>query len=516
MTTNNYGRRTALKGAALVAAATLALAGCGTGGGSAGGTDAGTTNLGTAENPITWMAMLHTPVTPDANGPVHSALEELTGTSFQFQWVPDASKEEKINAALASGALADVVSLTLINSTSVRTALASGAFWDVEEYLADYPNLSNIPEATIESARIDGELWGVPFVKPAARYGVVVRQDWLDNLGLEVPHTVEELGEVARAFTTDDPDGNGQNDTVGFYDRAESFLVGFRSLAGYFGAGQKFQLMDDGQIVPAFMTDEFKEAMEWYKGVYDDKAVNQEFITVQKSAQQDGIARGRGGIAVTGLFEARNYQNQAIAADPNTPMEWALINDITYDGVPRRILSDTNGGMGGWMAIPKSQVKTEAELRAVLNLLDKLSTEDAFKLMTNGIEGTHWEQDADGVVTIIDEPTWQQQVQPYSSSRPTETVLTFKSTAPYMDEANEKMAENEEFVVTDPSQSLTSPTKDAQWSMLEQRANDAFNRYMNGQIDMGGYEQEMQSLRGQGLDQIIQELTDAHAQAKTG
>ena len=66
------------------------------------------------------------------------------------------------------------------------------------------------------------------------------------------------------------------------------------------------------------------------------------------------------------------------------------------------------------------------------------------------------------------------------------------------------------------TRSLTSPTKDAQWSMLEQRANDAFNRYMNGQIDMGGYEQEMQSLRGQGLDQIIQELTDAHAQAKTG
>lgn len=517
MTAHNYGRRKALKGVALAAAAALALTACSSGGaGGTGSTPGAPTDLGTEANPITWMSALHTPTTPDANGPIHAGIEELTGTQVEFQWYPDASKEEKINAALASGTLADIVTLTLINSTSVRTALTSGVFWELEDHLADYPNLAKIPEATIESAKIDGELYGVPFVKPAARYGVVVRKDWLDNLGLEVPKTMDDLAKVAVAFTNDDPDGNGQQDTVGFYDRSESFLVGFRSLAGYFGAGQKFQVTDDDKIVPAFMTDEFKEAMEWYKGLYDQGAVNQEFITVQKSAQQDGLARGRGGIAVTGLFEARNYQNLAEGADPNTPMEWALINDLTYGDVPRRILSDTNGGMGGWMAIPKSEVETEEELKVVLGFLDKLSSEEAFMLMTNGIEGTHYEQDADGVVQILDESVWQQQVQPYSSSRPNETVMTFKSKSPYMDEANAKMAENADFVVTDPSQSLTSATKDAQWSMIEQRANDAYNRYMNGQIDMAGYEAAIADLSGQGLDQIIEELSEAYANAQNG
>lgn len=519
MTAHKYGRRRALRGAALAAAAALALSACGSGGGAGGSTSgnggAAGTDLGTAENPITWMAALHTPTTPDSSGPIEGALEELTGASVEFQWYPDASKEEKINAALASNSLADIVTLTMINSTSVRTALTSGVFWDVEDYLSEYPNLSKIPEATLDSAKIDGELYGVPFVKPAARYGVVVRQDWLDNLGLEVPHTTAELAEVARAFTEDDPDGNGQDDTVGFYDRSESFLVGFRSLAGYFGAGQKFQVTDDDRIVPAFSTDEFKEAMEWYKGLYDQGAVNQEFITVQKSAQQDGLARGKGGIAVTGLFEARNYHNLAMSADPNTPMKWALINDVTHEDVPRRILSDTNGGMGGWMAIPKSEVETEEELRVVLDFLDKLSTPEGFELMTNGIEGTHFEKDGEGVVTMLDEQLWQQQVQPYSSSRPNETVVTVKSTAPYMNEANEKMKENEEFVVTDPSQSLTSATKDAQWSMIEQRANDAYNRYMNGQIDMAGYEAAIDDLGGQGLDQIVEELTAAYAKAQS-
>lgn len=502
------GRR-GIKAAALAVAAALALSACGTGGGEG---DAAT--LGTAENPITWMAGLHTANTPDPNGPIQGKLEEVTGSQFDMQWYPDASKEEKINAALASNSLADIVSLSMIQSTSVRTALTSGMFWEVEEYLKDYPNLAKIPAATIESAKIDGKLYGVPFVKPAARYGILVRQDWLDKLGLPVPHTIEELSEVARAFTTQDPDGNGKNDTVGFYDRQESFLVGFRSLAGYFGAGQTFQVTADDKVVPAFTTDEYKKAMEWYRGLYADGAVNQEFITVQKKNQQDGLARGKGGIAVTGLFEAKNYLALAQSADPNTPMKWALINDITYGDVPRRILTDTNGGMGGWAAIPKSEVKTEAELKVVLNFLDKLSGEEAFKLMTNGIEGQHYSVDGDGYVKITDQALWEQQVQPYSSSRPNETVMTFKNAAPYVDEANKLMKENEEFVVTDPSQSLTSATFDAQWSMINQKANDAYNRYMSGQLDMAGFEAAIKALEGEGLSQIVSEFSESYAKAK--
>lgn len=508
MNTKKNGRR-AIKVAAVAAAAALTLTACGS-----GGNEAATSDLGTANNPITWMAALHTPTTPDPDGPIGKALEQVTGATFEMQWFPDASKEEKINASLASGALADIVTLSTISSTSVRTALTSGMFWEVEEYLKDYPNLAKIPEKTIEAARINGKLYGVPIVKPGARYGVLVRQDWLDNLGLQVPHTLDELANVARAFATQDPDGNGKDDTVGFYDREESFLVGFRSLAGYFGAGNTFQVTPDEQIVPAFGSDEFKKAMEWYRGLYEDGAINQEFITVQKSNQQDGLARGKGGIAVTGLFEARNYLALAQNADPNTPMRWALINDLTWGDVPRRIISDTNGGMGGWLAIPTSEVKTEAELKTVLGFLDKLSGEEAFHLMTNGIEGTHFSVDADGVVTITDKTLWEQQVQPYGSSRPNETVVTFKSNVPYVNESNELMSENEEFMVINPAQSLTSATFDMQWSTIQRDANDAYNRYMSGQLDMAGYEASIEKLGGQGLDKIVEEFSAAYAQAK--
>ncbi|WP_156762159.1 extracellular solute-binding protein [Microbacterium karelineae] len=488
---------------ASAAVAAVALTGCGAGGGSDDG----------PKTDISWMAILHTPTTPEPDGVIESALQEHAGVDVEFQWVPAASQDEKLNSAIASDSLADIVSLPKADNSTVRRALTSGQFWDVEEYLDEFDNLSQIDPQTLEAAKIDGHLYGVPAQKVKARYGVLIRQDWLDNLGLEAPQTTEELAEVARAFADDDPDGNGEDDTTGFYDRLESFDLGFRSLAGYFGAGSKFELNDAGEVVPSFTTDAFMEAMEWYRGLYEDGAVNNEFVTVQKSNQQDGIAQGKGGIVVSGLFEAKNFLALSQSANPETPMEWALVNDITHEDVPRRILSDTNGGMGGWYAIPKSQVETEEDLRVVLGFLDSLLDEEAYALMTNGIEGTHYELDADGVVTILDQPAWEQEVQPFSSSRMSEKTITYSSTSPYVDEANEKMEENEEFAVINIAQSLTSDTYDSRWTELEQKARDAYNKYVVGQIEMEDYEAVIDQLAGEGLDKITEEFTASYAEA---
>jgi putative aldouronate transport system substrate-binding protein len=47
------------------------------------------------------------------------------------------------------------------------------------------------------------------------RAAVMFRQDWLDKLGLKAPGNYRGFVQVAKAFTEQDPDGNGQNDTYG-------------------------------------------------------------------------------------------------------------------------------------------------------------------------------------------------------------------------------------------------------------------------------------------------------------
>ena len=42
-----------------------------------------------------------------------------------------------------------------------------------------------------------------------------MRIDWLENLGMDVPTNWDEFVAVLEAFTFGDPDGNGENDTIG-------------------------------------------------------------------------------------------------------------------------------------------------------------------------------------------------------------------------------------------------------------------------------------------------------------
>lgn len=466
--------------------------------------DADTDN-GDKKSSITWMAMLHTPAPP--SGDITEKLEEYTGVDIEFNWIPDASKDERINAALASKSLADIVSLTQIDNTTIRTALASGMFWDVEPYLKDYPNLANISKERLDSARISGHIYGVPIQNAIARYGVLVRKDWLDNLGLEVPHTYAELKKVAQAFTENDPDGNGQKDTVGFVDRKESFKVGFRAMAINFGAGNNFAVVDD-EIIPSFMQPEFKEAMKWYKEIYENGWMNSDFTVMAKEDQKDYIAQGKGGIVISGLYDARNYKLASEGTEEEN-QEWALINDITYENVERRTVSDTNGGMGGWLAIPKSNVKTEDDLKIVLKFINDMCDETPYTLMTQGEKDIHYTVTEDGAYKRLDDTKWQQEVQPFSSSRPS-SLEVFKSTDEMTNESNKLISENEDYAVINPAQSLDSETYTTQWSALSESVEDAYYKYMMGEIDMQGFDDAVSTFLKSGGQDIINEFTASY------
>src|SRR5699024_878366 len=72
-------RRTLLKSLPLAAAGMAgagALASCGSSGGGGGSAGEGGT--------LNWMSMLHTPTTPEASGPIMTALKEHSGVDFEF------------------------------------------------------------------------------------------------------------------------------------------------------------------------------------------------------------------------------------------------------------------------------------------------------------------------------------------------------------------------------------------------------------------------------------------------
>lgn len=86
-----------------------------------------------------------------------------------------------------------------------------------------YPGMKNaIPAEGYNYLKRDDQIWGIAPPGDPNHYTLWVRQDWLDKLGLEIPTTPDEVLEVAKAFTTQDPDGNGKADTYGLTSFADS------------------------------------------------------------------------------------------------------------------------------------------------------------------------------------------------------------------------------------------------------------------------------------------------------
>jgi len=86
--------------------------------------------------------------------------------------------------------------------------------------LYDLMPIRSAQRYTEESRRfttVNGRSFGLASPGAAPRNeGLLIRADWLENLGLDVPVTIDDFMNVMRAFTFDDPDGNGANDTWGF------------------------------------------------------------------------------------------------------------------------------------------------------------------------------------------------------------------------------------------------------------------------------------------------------------
>lgn len=73
----------------------------------------------------------------------------------------------------------------------------------------------DIYEAAWKSTQLPGgKYYGVP--TSGHTYALFIRKDWLSTLGIQPPKTGNDIKKVAHAFTFDDPDGNGKNDTYSF------------------------------------------------------------------------------------------------------------------------------------------------------------------------------------------------------------------------------------------------------------------------------------------------------------
>jgi putative aldouronate transport system substrate-binding protein len=148
------------------------------------------------------------------NNVILRAIEEKYNVIFEYEAPPDSSYMERVNVIMASGELPDIVQ---IPDASLMKYAEDGLLLELNGYIENSPNIKEkVPAESFKMASSqDGKIYALPRCNRVAAMGALIRTDWLDNVGLKVPETVDEFMEVMRAFTQDDPDKDGEDDTYG-------------------------------------------------------------------------------------------------------------------------------------------------------------------------------------------------------------------------------------------------------------------------------------------------------------
>lgn len=156
---------------------------------------------------------------------VQQEIEKRTGVHIEWDTY-SSDVETVLQTRLASmEGLPDMVELPPFDSNvGVDTYSANGVLVPLNDLIDQYaPNIRQLfekyPALKAMCTSADGNIyalagwWGdINDYVPDYLY---IRQDWLDNLGLEMPETVDELYEVLKAFKEQDANGNGDpNDEI--------------------------------------------------------------------------------------------------------------------------------------------------------------------------------------------------------------------------------------------------------------------------------------------------------------
>lgn len=231
------------------------------------------------------------------------------GINIKYAWTVKGNETsdaftQKINVTLASGDLPDVV---LVNPSQLKQLVDSDMVEDMTQYYNDYASdllkkyMNEEGSGNIDSVTFDGKMMAIPEIvafNEGAQY-LWIRNDWLKKLNLQPPKTMDDVQKIAEAFTTQDPDGNGKNDTYGL-PVTKDLYSGCMGTEGFFAGYHAYPNLwvedSSGKLVWGSTLPETKVALQKLADMYKAGQLDKEFGVKDGGKVAETIAAGKVGL----------------------------------------------------------------------------------------------------------------------------------------------------------------------------------------------------------------------------
>jgi len=302
---------------------------------------------------LVWFTSVQGGREPSENPLFEKEVERLTGIKVKLVKTTE-NYNTKLEAMLASGESLDIVYL---NAGEFEKLWPQHLFEPLTDKIMKSPVLSNpkiIPMSEWNRIRRDdGQIYGV-FNKFEQGTLPIVRKDWMEKLGFADPQNLDEYYQMLKAFKTQDPDGNGINDTYGL-------AIGYTTyddtpLFGAYGLMRGFAKDSQGKLYAPWATKTAIPVYEWFRKLYKEGILEPNFITNHSSNFRNLFMTDKAGMTLYWAAWVGLFNQQVKAKNPNSPFKARGL--VPPKGPGGRLL---RAGDDGLMVIPNtSKHKDEA------------------------------------------------------------------------------------------------------------------------------------------------------------
>ncbi|WP_176086520.1 sugar ABC transporter substrate-binding protein [Martelella sp. HB161492] len=229
--------------------------------------------------------------------------------------------ETRLARAAAGGDLPDMI---INDATSMGQLQDMGIVKQIDRAsVKGGDQLHDIAWQSVEAP--DGNYYGVP--TSAQAFAVFIRKDWREKLGYDVPKTWDDLYNLAKAFTEDDPDGDGKADTYGYVmplSSTRGYTAWFMSDLIWQAGGSFLEKQGDGYKA-SLATPETAKAIDFARKMICDGYAQPAAITSTTGDATPVFSSGQAGIYRSGPYHIAAFVREPgrdkfeVVAPPSGP-----------------------------------------------------------------------------------------------------------------------------------------------------------------------------------------------------
>ncbi|WP_026297154.1 extracellular solute-binding protein [Paenibacillus daejeonensis] len=331
-------------------------------------------------------------------------INENGPSNVKFVAIPRTNSSEKINVLFASGSAPDL--LFEYAPTNRNPLYDQKQLMPIDELIEEHSVgykklLEENPLLRKAGTKSDGKLYEfgrINWVEP--QRGILIRVDWLEKLGLEIPKTTDDLYTVAKAFAEQDPDGNGQKDTYGVSISGRGEIT----MKQIFGASTKWVVQDDELVID---WDRRQAYFSFIKQLYDEGIIDRDFINDENGAKaQQDFVNGKVGIYP---FQEGNTVN--LIKNFVDPLKQNVPDaELTFIPLPESEFGAFTPTLTNPVQMTAVIAATAKHPESVMHYIDFLIQEDTMERLAYGDEGTHYQKNGE-VIEIIDADKHKKEVE---------------------------------------------------------------------------------------------------------